>query len=438
MVDVIVPISFNFPHLGKLLSLLFILFGAWFTETHLEGLDYLAFASSGLISFFGGVTIAIPYLMDMFQIPTDLFQLFMVTGILNSRFATLTAAMHLLIFTLLTTCAMTGVLRIQVRKAASRALITAVLVLGVVICIRGYLAYSLEGAYQKDQVIADMQLLLNPSPAVVHREVPPARPTLDPQQSRVERIRESGILRVGYHPDNLPFSYFNQAGDLVGFDVDMAHLLAEELDCKLEFVPLQFETMAQQLKDDHFDLIMSGIGVTTPRLEAMSFSDPYLEVTLAVVVRDHRRSEFATLEAIQKIEGLRISVVSQDYFASKIKALVPTVEVFPLSSVREFFESQSGQLDALLTSAEAGSAWTLLYPQFTVVVPQPDVSVQPVAYPIAGHDPELESFISHWVKLKQGGLQFRQLYNHWILGQKPPGKEEPRWSIIRNVLHWVD
>ena len=38
----------------------------------------------------------------MFQIPTDLFQLFIVTGILTSRFATLTAAMHLLIFTLLT------------------------------------------------------------------------------------------------------------------------------------------------------------------------------------------------------------------------------------------------------------------------------------------------------------------------------------------------
>ncbi len=72
-----------------------------------------------------------------------------------------------------------------------------------------------------------------------------------------------------------------------------------------------------------------------------------------------------------------------------------------------------------------------------MVVPQPDVVRQPLAYPLRKNDTEIERFVSHWIDLKKGSLQFRQLYQHWILGQTSQ-QEEPRWSIIRSVLHWVD
>ena len=44
-----------------------------------------------------------------------------------------------------------------------------------------------------------------------------------------------------------------------------------------------------------------------------------------------------------------------------------------LNSLREFFGAKRDDLDALVYSAEAGSAWTLIYPAYTVAVPQPDV-----------------------------------------------------------------
>ena len=49
------------------------------------------------------------------------------------------------------------------------------------------------------------------------------------------------MLRVGYLPDNLPFAFFNAAGDLVGFDIEMAHTLARDLRVELEFVPIARE-----------------------------------------------------------------------------------------------------------------------------------------------------------------------------------------------------
>ena len=59
-----------------------------------------------------------------------------------------------------------------------------------------------------------------------------------------------------------------------------------------------------------------------------------------------------------------------------------------LNSPREFFEGKHDDLDALVYSAEAGSAWTLLYPAYTVAIPQPDILAVPLAYGIARGDRE--------------------------------------------------
>ena len=86
--------------------------------------------------------------------------------------------------------------------------------------------------------------------------------------------------------------------------------------------------------------------------------------------------------------------------------------------------------------SEGGSAWTLRYPRFKVVVPKPDVSQVPMAYAVSHRNREFADFLSHWVNLKKESMDFPLIYNHWILGQDAEPKH-PRWSIIRNVLGWV-
>ena len=88
-------------------------------------------------------------------------------------------------------------------------------------------------------------------------------------------------------------------------------------------------------------------------------------------------------------------------------------------------------------SAESGSAWSLLYPDYAVVIPQPDVLAVPLAYPMARGDRDMVDFINAWIDLKKKDATIETLYNRWILGQGAI-KKEPRWSIIRDVLHWVD
>jgi ABC-type amino acid transport substrate-binding protein len=87
--------------------------------------------------------------------------------------------------------------------------------------------------------------------------------------------------------------------------------------------------------------------------------------------------------------------------------------------------------------AESGSVMSLLYPKFTVVVPEPEIVKIPLAYPVARRDQYWAHFINTWIELKRRDGTIDALYGHWILG-KQAGKRQPRWSIMRNVLHWAD
>ena len=120
------PASFNFPHTGKLLSLSFVLFAGWFADAPVPVSDYPQLALAGLVSFFGSLTAAVPFLLDLFRIPADTFQLFLATGVINSRVGSLVAAVHTLTVALLVACAVTGHLRWRRGPLLSYAGVTAV------------------------------------------------------------------------------------------------------------------------------------------------------------------------------------------------------------------------------------------------------------------------------------------------------------------------
>src|SRR5207342_1315335 len=78
--DVIVPAFYNFPHAAKLLSLSFMLFAAWYSDTDLAVADYVKLIFAGIVSLFGSINIAVPFLLDLVKVPADTFQLFLTTG----------------------------------------------------------------------------------------------------------------------------------------------------------------------------------------------------------------------------------------------------------------------------------------------------------------------------------------------------------------------
>ncbi len=436
-VDVLIPISFNFPNIGKLIMLLFVLFAVWFSGSALNLGQYGTFVFSGLLSFFGGVDVALPFMLDLMRLPSDMYQLYVVTGVINGRSSTLLAAMNLLVFTMLTTASLTGTMNIRKHKVLMCGLASLALTAAVILGSRLYFSAAVKNVYQKDAVVANMQLLQNPAPYRLYRDISEIK--VDPELQKLtpmERIKKTGTIRVGFDPERMPFSYFNTVGELVGFDIDMAHELAKEFKWNIEFLPIDHDKIGQQLDTGIYDIVMSGIPMTPDSLEEMAFSNPYLDTTAALIVEDFRKDEFATIEKVRQMQKLIIAILGRDrYLNEGLKRLYPNAQVVMLDTPVDYFEKNLPNLDALLTSAEGGSAWTLLYPNYHAVVIKPETRKVPFAYPIAGGDQVLADLINKWIYLTKGNPSFKRKYDYWILGIGAEEKK-PRWSVVRNVLGW--
>ena len=431
--DVIAPASFNFPHTGKLLSLSFIPFAAWLAGAALPASEYPQLALTGLLTFFGSLNAAVPFLLDLFRIPADTFQLFVATSVINARFGTLTAAVHTVVVSLLGSAAATGALRFEARRvlryAVTAAALSAALVLGLRVSFRTLLGQEFKGrerVYGMTNAVAGTLegRVVEPWTAAA----PLGRPVL-------EAVRERGVLRVGFVAERPPFVFENGAKQLVGFDAELAQLLARDLGVALELAPWPPGELQDAVAKGAADVGIGGIAVT-PELAARALvSQPYLDETLAFVVKDHLRGRFETWAEIQAASDLTIGVPPLPYYERLLRARLPQLTLKTLAPGQPLLDPRAG-LDAIAFPAERGSVLTLLHPEWTVVIPQPGVVKLPLVFVLPRHDLAWAGFVSTWIQLKRRDGTIDALYEHWILGKRA-GKRSPRWSIARDVLHWV-
>ncbi|MGB5639853.1 MAG: cation:dicarboxylase symporter family transporter, partial [Sedimenticolaceae bacterium] len=436
-VEVIVPVSFNFPHAGKLFTLTFVLFAGWYSGYPVEIEDFPAVAAAGLASLFASASIAVPFILEIARVPSDLFELFLATGVINSRFATLLAAMFLLTLTLLGAFSMNGLIRVNPRRILRYVLISVAALALTIVTLRTVFTLTMDNAYDKDQIIAGMQLMDRSVPDKVYRIMPVDIPPAPEGMNRLQLIKSRGLLRVCYNSSRMPFSYFNGDDELVGFDIALIHKLASSLGVRLEFLPADY----QQAVPVHLKLGDCDIGtgmLASPDLAVdLTVSEPYLDLEPAFLVLDHKRNHFYDLEAVANTPGLSVAVMESDYFRRRVMAALPDATIREALSPLQFIKDQGRRFDTMVMPAQEAAAWSLLYPEYSVVVPENSKAKVPMALPLPYEERALADYLRLWIDLNKKNGTIDALYDRWILGKHQTASQH-RWSVIRNVLHWVD
>jgi Na+/H+-dicarboxylate symporter len=435
--EVLIPVMFNFPNAGKLLTLLFIPFAAWLAGAPLTGGDYTSLMAAGIPSYFAKAQIALPFLLDLFGLPADLFQLYVPTTIITGKFDSLVTAMNLLVFALLGAGALSGFLVFQ-RARLLRALagIAGSLAISVIV-LRIAFAATIDTSYTMDEAVRNMHRSTLAEDTIVHQFVPPAEYDAIPGRDTLSQARTRGSLRIGYDPNNLPMSFFNHDGQLVGFDVELAENLAETLGLRAEFIPVKWSELQLVLEEGIIDL-MPGVWYRPYWFSRLRLTEPYFTATVGLAVRDDRRHDFETLEKIRGQSGLKIGVpldrtqieYSINHYFGGTDAEFITIEFW-----NPYFEGKHPDVDAFLMPAEHASGWTLLHPEFTVVVPQPDPVKVPSAFGVALGADDFTLLINEWIVYATNIGMIDRSYEYWVTGQGAEVRE-PRWSIMRNVLGW--
>lgn len=103
--------------------------------------------------------------------------------------------------------------------------------------------------------------------------------------SVLDSVTEAGVVRIGVRNDNPPMSFTDDAGDWVGFDVDLANAIADQMGYELELVPVDGTTRITSLQEGLVDMSIASMNHTRSREEAIDFSITYFWDNQSFLVR---------------------------------------------------------------------------------------------------------------------------------------------------------
>ncbi len=415
LAEVIAPISFSVPTGSKLLSLAFIVFAAWFDGQPLEGGDYVLLSVLGVVYLFNSNYGAIPDLLATMNITSGLFDLFVIgENLIVRHLAGLFGAMFCVALTILTTVYCAGIWRINLKKAVIFSCLTLLLSSTLLYTIsRGFEVISHQ--YQGYAKFIDRELMYKPVGHKVVKEPPEIIPA-ELNQNTFERIKGRGFLRFGYYPDSLPFVFNNKHAYLVGFDAELIHLLAREMRVDIEFVKVTHAQTQALLKSGYLDLA-SGIPMIAENLAHFALSIPYTYEQMALVVKSKKRQKFRDLTLLQAKEDITLGIPGSLFYKEVINQKFPKAKIEILASPRRFFVEKSNDIDAMVFGAAGASAWTLVYPEYSVVTPKQQLSRIPVSFAIPPKDPAFELYLRNWITLNQKNGNIDRIFQYWIEGK---------------------
>lgn len=101
-----------------------------------------------------------------------------------------------------------------------------------------------------------------------------------------DTIIKNGYITFATEGTYAPYSYHDDKGDLVGFDVEIAKAIAGELGVEAKFTETQWDGIIAGLDAKKYDAISNQVSITDERKEKYLFSDPYTYVYGAVIVAE--------------------------------------------------------------------------------------------------------------------------------------------------------
>ena len=254
-----------------------------------------------------------------------------------------------------------------------------------------------------------------PAPPVLRGTATSAMPNLPPATGTLDVVRRRGVLRVGVSTF-VPWAMNSKGGELIGFEVDVAKQLAEDLGVKAEFVQGAYPNLIDDLLSDRFDLIVSGLSITPARALVVNFSIPVSESDVRLVASRERAAGIRTAAGFDRPEvtiGVRAGAIGEQV----ARRAFPKAKIQPLEDEDAILEALlAGKVTALVAKSPA--------PEF-LSAKAGDKLFLPLADPLAKSreaiavrkgDPDLLAFLDSWIRYQQDTGWLAEKRKYWFEG----------------------
>ncbi|NJM11743.1 MAG: transporter substrate-binding domain-containing protein [Synechococcaceae cyanobacterium SM1_2_3] len=231
--------------------------------------------------------------------------------------------------------------------------------------------------------------------------------------SVLETIKKRGAIKVGMSTF-VPWAMRDKNGELIGYEIEVAKRLAEDMGVKAEFVPTAWDGIIPALLTGKFDLIIGGMSITPERNLTVNFTLPYANSGIQMVANKSLAAGFKTLADFDKPEVI-LAVRRGATPAIAAKRLMPK------ATLRQFDEDAlalqevlNGKAHAFVTSTPTPAFEALKHPD-TLFLPLPEPFVQGAeGFALRKGDPDALNFFNNWILLRQQDGWLKERHDYWF------------------------
>lgn len=231
------------------------------------------------------------------------------------------------------------------------------------------------------------------------------------QESTIEQVLQRGVLKVGMDTF-VPWAMKNTKGQLIGFEIDVAKQLAQDLGVEVEFVPTKWSGIIPALLTGKFDVIIGGMSTTTERNLKVNFTVPYNYTGQAIVANKNLAPGLSTLEDFNRDDftvAARTGSTAAEAarkFLSKAKLVLFDTEPAALQEIL------NDKAHVFVSSAPLPAFQAIEHPD-TLYLPFKDtITKEPTSFAVRKGDVDTLNIFNNWIRRKEleGWLQERALY----------------------------
>ena len=223
-----------------------------------------------------------------------------------------------------------------------------------------------------------------------------------------EEAEEVKKVVVGTNAEFAPFEYFNEAGEIDGFDADLIEMIMTALGYEFEIISIDFDALLPALESGRIDLAIAAMTITEERLENALFSAPYFNASQKIIVKAD--SEVATFSELNgKKIGVQMGTTGDLYVTENLADA--TVERYN-KALDAVIDLVAGRLDAVVTDAEPAKVYAAPYAELKIL----DENVSEEMYGIAaalGNEELIAAVDSALATIMEGGY-YDALYEMWF------------------------
>lgn len=232
-------------------------------------------------------------------------------------------------------------------------------------------------------------------------------------QSTLQGILKRGELRVGMEAGYMPFEMRDKNGQIIGFDVDIARLMARAMGVELKLVNTAWDGIIPSLLTDKFDVIIAGMTITPERNLQVNFTQPYMHIGQSIVL--NRRHEKAVTSyrdlndpkfVISTKLGTTGDIAARRYLS---RATIRTYE----SESEAVTEVRNGRVDAFVYDLPYNAVYVAQHRDSLLHLDEP-FTKEALAWAIRKGDPDFLNWLDHFLAQLQRDGTYDALYEKWF------------------------